>query len=87
MIIGDPQSSRERQEDRCRSNYGFFKGAIVEMWPVLPFNGFTLFSFDPFFTGVFFIFVLSLDLDLPSWATPTCIAYGMPNLAFPACAF
>jgi len=48
----------------------------------LPVNGFTLFSFDPFFTGVFFIFVLSLALDLPYRATPTYVAYGMPNRTF-----
>jgi hypothetical protein len=46
------------------------------------FNGFTLPSFDPFFTGVFFIFVLSLALDLPYWATHTYIAYGVPNRPF-----
>jgi hypothetical protein len=82
LIIGDPLFSQERRRIRYRLNYGFFSGAIL--MPVTPpaFNGFTLPSFDPFFTGVFFIFVLSLELDLPSWATLNCIAYGMPNLTF-----
>jgi hypothetical protein len=44
-----------------------------------PVNGFTLLSFDPFFTGVFFIFVLSLDLDLPAWASYLVEAVHVPN--------
>jgi len=47
--------------------YGRFKG-VIDSLPRLPFNGFTLFSFDPFLIGVFVIFGLSLALDLPSWA-------------------
>jgi hypothetical protein len=36
--------------------YGRFSG-VIEIFPRLPFKGFTVLSFDPFFTGVFFIFV------------------------------
>jgi|GEM_PF-5587555 hypothetical protein len=53
-----------------RQNYGRFSG-VIDSLPLFPrpVNGFTLFSFDPFLIGVFVIFVLSLALDLPSWAT------------------
>ena len=40
---------------------GRFSGATGAAW-IGVFNGFTEPSFDPFFTGVFFIFVISLAL-------------------------
>jgi hypothetical protein len=44
------------------------------------FNGVTLPSFDPFFTGVFFIFYVSLEFVLPYWALLRRSAHAVPNI-------
>jgi len=55
------QSTSRTVGYRLGKNYGRFRG-VIDSLPRLPFKGFTLPSFDPFFTGVFVIFVFSFEI-------------------------